>query len=74
MNKREVFQRAEAVLLAMVAEGRASFGGQGPRGPIFRADRREALDRMESAGLLGDGVPWIFTVMAHATLVKEATR
>ena len=72
MSYREIHERAEAVLLAMVAEGRAEFAGQGPHGPMFRVPKAEALDRMEAAGLMGDRVPWPHTIRAFLALV-EAT-
>ena len=72
MSYREIHAQAEAVLLAMVAEGRAEFAGQGPHGPMFRVPKAEALDRMEAAGLMGDRVPWPHTIRAFLALV-EAT-
>lgn len=72
MTYRQIHARAEAVLLAMVAEGRAEFVGQGRHGPVFRVPKAEALNRMEAAGLMGDRVPWPHTIRAFLALVEVA--
>jgi hypothetical protein len=73
MSYREIHDRAEAVLLAMVAEGRAELLAQRPSGPVFRANLDEAIDRMGDAGLVGDTVPWPLTVRAVLALVEVRT-
>ena len=70
MSYREIHERAEAVLLAMVAEGRAEFAGQGPHGPMFRVPKAEALNRMQAAGLMADRVPWPHTLRAFMRLCE----
>lgn len=71
MNYDDVHERVEGILLSMVEEGRARFFGIGPHGPTFAADPTTVWDRLDSAGLLADDVPWPFTTTALARLRVE---
>lgn len=70
-RRQEIEQGVEAIVLDLVAEGRAEFWGCGPEGPILAAPPGEVVERARERGLLGNPVALGLTLGKLKELPEE---